>query len=968
MKLPKILTPLALGFCLTHAASAQISTLNKQLFTGNSGATHSYDATGADKLVVMIGTESGFNNNQVTSVTMNFNSVQMDLAVENTAWNGTSDGGYSGIFYLDNPFQGTATISWSATTTGGGPNGSGITVMGLADTADGVGDTGSALGDSTSLTTTAIDSLVLAAHQNSGNNNGAGTPTADLPLTQIHNGVVGSQWSSYATGEQAVASSGTLVTPTFTSAANGGNHHTVAAEFLLDTSPPDMDPPTLDPGDIVDDKTGGPIIDTETVTYTVTFSEAMKASTVLDTDKFEDGGSSAATINNVTATGDPAVFEVSASPTSTGTLILQVKQDAVMTDLADNPLDTTSAIADSPAIVVNADSTAPTLTSTDFVDDKSGGPILDNETVTYTVTFSKAMNATTVEDITKFENNPSLTDPAPITINSVTVTGDPAVFEVSVDPDGAGPLQLQVKALATIEDQDGLDLDTTTAIADNDTITVNKETTPPTLSPSDIVDNVGGGPIFETQTVIYTVTFSEAMNATTVEDIAKFENGGSPAATINSVTDTGDSTSFTVSVTPGAGAGTLILQVKKDAVMTDLADNALDTTAAIADDTPITVNAGSEPPRNEVMIVNEVEGWLGSDKSQVTTTSGGTTQVNYDATGVDKLVVAIGTESGFNNNAITSIGVTFNGTPLTTAVEEFTAPPGSPPFTNDGGGASILYLDAPFQGVGTFSVSISTTGGGPNGGHVSIIGLADSADGVGNTGASWTSQGSSGDVSTSLATSATNSLVIAMVENSGANSGAGTPTAVSPLTLSNNGSWGSNWAGAASGYQAVPTSTAVTPTFTTNAGGSIHVVGAEFQGALVVSGDDFATWIGGFGLDPADQDFTDDPDGDGLGNGIEGFFGTNPSIGNAGLTQTAKAGNVFTFQHPEADPALTDVTGSYQWSLDLENWNDSGDTASGTTVTIPDPPAPVGGITTVTATVTDTVPAKLFVRAVATQN
>jgi len=227
---------LTVALLASAANAATIGTVNPQLLSGTSPGA--YDATGADKLVVMIGTESGFNNNQVTSVTMNFNSVQMNLAVENTDWNGTSDGGYAGIFYLDDPFQGSADITWSATTTGGTPNGALMTVIGLTNTLDGaVGDTGSALGDSTSLTTTTNDSLVLAAHNNAGNNNSAGTPTADSPLIQIHNGFWGSQWSSFASGQQQVASSGTALTPSFTSNANGGNHHTVAAEFLAIPEP-----------------------------------------------------------------------------------------------------------------------------------------------------------------------------------------------------------------------------------------------------------------------------------------------------------------------------------------------------------------------------------------------------------------------------------------------------------------------------------------------------------------------------------------------------------------------------------------------------------------------------------------------------------------------------------------------------------------------------------------------------------
>lgn len=61
-----------------------------------------------------------------------------------------------------------------------------------------------------------------------------------------------------------------------------------------------------------------------------------------------------------------------------------------------------------------------------------------------------------------------------------------------------------------------------------------------------------------------------------------------------------------------------------------------------------------------ITIVNEVGGFLGSTKTQVTTTHNGTTQISYDATGIDKLVVVFATESGFNNNTVTSMTMKFN--------------------------------------------------------------------------------------------------------------------------------------------------------------------------------------------------------------------------------------------------------------------------------------------------------------------
>ena len=63
--------------------------------------------------------------------------------------------------------------------------------------------------------------------------------------------------------------------------------------------------------------------------------------------------------------------------------------------------------------------------------------------------------------------------------------------------------------------------------------------------------------------------------------------------------------------------------------------------------------------------------------------------------------------------------------------------------------------------------------------------------------------------------------------------------------------------------------------------------GAEFKdntrfsgtGMLVVAGGGFSAWIKGFGLAAADQDPTDDPDNDGLGNAVEWVLGGNPATG-----------------------------------------------------------------------------------------
>ena len=144
--------------------------------------------------------------------------------------------------------------------------------------------------------------------------------------------------------------------------------------------------------------------------------------------------------------------------------------------------------------------------------------------------------------------------------------------------------------------------------------------------------------------------------------------------------------------------------------------------------------------------------------------------------------------------------------------------------------------------------------------------------------------------------------------------------------------------------------------------GTIYLTGM----AEVGGGSDYASWLAGYS--PTDTSDEGDDDKDRLGNLVEAFFGSDPSVWNAGLSEVARAGNTVTFKHPEADPALSDVSGSYEWSMDLSTWNGSGDTEGGVTVTIPEPPAPVAGVTTVTANITSGDPAQLFLRVVATKN
>jgi hypothetical protein len=147
---------------------------------------------------------------------------------------------------------------------------------------------------------------------------------------------------------------------------------------------------------------------------------------------------------------------------------------------------------------------------------------------------------------------------------------------------------------------------------------------------------------------------------------------------------------------------------------------------------------------------------------------------------------------------------------------------------------------------------------------------------------------------------------------------------------------------------------------------------AWFDGieALDLGPSNFSSWISdpAFGLDPADRDFNDDPDGDDLANGLEAWLGTNPGQFSAGLSGPSTDGTTTTFNHPQNANPPSDLTAFYQWSPNLIDWyaSDGADgPVGGPTVTaVPDT---VGTTTTVTTTASEPT-GRLFLRAGVAQN
>jgi hypothetical protein len=584
---------------------------------------------------------------------------------------------------------------------------------------------------------------------------------------------------------------------------------------------------------IADDRSGADLaLGTGSIVYTVTFSEPIDAATLTIAD-FENAGTAAVTISNIRGTLDPKAFTVTVTPTTAGTVLLQTIAGAVIEDHVGNTVNTTSAIADDTTINVVTDTTAPLLsTITDSVPSGSSNAFIR---INYTVTFNEAITAGTV-NTADFGNGGT----APITVNSVTATSNPAVYTVAVTPSGPGDLTLEISAGATVTDLSGNPLDTSTALPDDNTITINPDPSPSLVS---VVDNQAGGPVFETQSFTYFVTFSQVIVASSL-DVSDFENGASPAITVNAVAATSNPAVYAVHVTPGSGAGSITLQIAASAVITNVNGTQVDTTTALADDTTILVNAGSGPARGTITL-NNTATWFANSA----TLSG-----TLNASGSSKLVVIVTGENG-NPGDVTgnSNSVTYDGVALTKVIDR--NPIGGT--TVDQTYNDIWYLDNPSTSAGAIVATVNSRG------SVTAYALSGTAPGVGQTAIS--PQASKSVV---LSTGPANSIVIAShgMGGDGNTANVASVSAVLPLIKKSSTAQASSWDGHVTASALIPAPGTATYSFS---GGNLvgtHTIIAEFLAAPL----GFASWAT---TNTAGANLNDDHDNDGVQNGVEYFLG-----------------------------------------------------------------------------------------------
>jgi len=129
---------------------------------------------------------------------------------------------------------------------------------------------------------------------------------------------------------------------------------------------------------------------------------------------------------------------------------------------------------------------------------------------------------------------------------------------------------------------------------------------------------------------------------------------------------------------------------------------------------------------------------------------------------------------------------------------------------------------------------------------------------------------------------------------------------------------------------------------------------SQISGALTLTANaGFASWIAtpAFGLAPADQDPTDDPDNDGISNVMEYVLNGNPGTSSTNILPAADNGDptdlIFTFTRREESAA--DTTQIFQYGTDLSDWTDINITGTpGAEVTLG---TPVDGLQLVTVKV-----------------
>ena len=201
------------------------------------------------------------------------------------------------------------------------------------------------------------------------------------------------------------------------------------------------------------------------------------------------------------------------------------------------------------------DTTPPTVVSST----RANASPTNSASVDFTVTFSEAVTGVAVGDF-------ALTTTGGVSGAAVSgVSGGPTTYAVTVSTGtGDGTLRLDIPATATISDQTGNAL---SGLPYTGGEAYALDRTPPTVVSS---TRANASPTNSTS-VDFTVTFSEAVTGVAVGDFSLTTIGTIIGASVTNVSGAG--VTYIVTVSVGAGSGSLRLDVPAIATITDLAAN-----------------------------------------------------------------------------------------------------------------------------------------------------------------------------------------------------------------------------------------------------------------------------------------------------------------------------------------------------------------------------------------------------------
>jgi hypothetical protein len=276
------------------------------------------------------------------------------------------------------------------------------------------------------------------------------------------------------------------------------------------------------------------------VTFVVTFTEAVTGVGVADFALTLTGGISGASVTGVSGSG--AVYTVTVSTgTGDGTLRLDIPNTATISDLAGNNL---SGLPFTGGQVYTVDKTAPGVTMT------SSAPNPTNSApIPVTVTFSEPVTGFTAGDIAVSNGSVS------------NFAGGGASYTFDLIPAANGPVTATIAANVAVD-----------AVGNGNTAASFSRTYDTTAPGVASITRADPNPT-SAASVNFIVTFTEAVTGVGVADFALTLTGGISGASVTGVSGSG--AVYTVTVSTGTGNGTLRLDIPNTATITDLAGNNL---------------------------------------------------------------------------------------------------------------------------------------------------------------------------------------------------------------------------------------------------------------------------------------------------------------------------------------------------------------------------------------------------------